>query len=216
MWNGRSQRRDGAAAGIGWNADSPRPNPIRLILKRRVEFRAQQVPAFAHNQPAVVRPVRQQIHQSLQTSEAWPRAVLVLVRPGRVLFQVFAVRERHVDGVEGDDQVGVFVHFGERVDHARFAADGPCEGLVWEAVAGAHPFFVDDGEVGGGYCGGVVAVVTQTAARRLIVSFFGLTLLDDRCNKTSCWRFVMGLTSLRGTCEILRRIGLLFHVGLRL
>lgn len=139
--------------------DLPSPNPIRLVLKRLVELLAKQMPALTHNQAAVVRSVRQQIHQPLQTSEARARAVLVLVRPGRVLFEIFAIGERHVDGVEGDNQVFVFVDLFEGGDDAWFAPDRPREGLVRQAVAGAHAFFVDDGEVGGGDCVGVVAVV---------------------------------------------------------
>lgn len=142
-----------------FNNHSPRPDAIRLVLKRRVEVLAAQVRAFAHDQAAVVGPIGQQIDQALQAAEARARAVLVLVRPGRVGRQVGAVGEAHVDGVEGDDQVLRLVDGFEGADDAGLGADGPGEGLVRQAVAGAHAFLVDDGEVAGVDGAGVVAVV---------------------------------------------------------
>lgn len=108
----------------------PRPDAIRLILESLVELFAQLMSTFAHNQASVVRSVWEQIHQTLQAPEPGPRAVLVLVGPRRVRFQVLAVGEAHVDGVEGHNQVLGLVDFLERTDNAGLRANSPCEGLM--------------------------------------------------------------------------------------
>lgn len=135
-----------------------------------MELLRQAVRALAHDQPAVARPVGQQVDQPLQAAEARLLRVLVLVRPGLVGLHVGAVGEGHVDGVEGDDEVGRVVDALEGGDEPGLLADGPGEGLVRDAVAEAHALLGDDGQVGFFDGGGVVAVEAEAAGAGGVVS----------------------------------------------
>lgn len=146
---------------------SPSPDLVRLILKILVELLTEKMCTLANDQTTVFITVREDIDQALETAEAGVLGVLVLMGPGLVDLDVFAVGERGVDGVEGDNKVFGVVDALEGLDDAGFLADGPGEGFMGDAVACDHAFFGDDGE---GLCldgAGVVALEAHASVANL-------------------------------------------------
>jgi hypothetical protein len=125
---------------------SPSPDFVWLILEVPVELFTEEMCALANDETTVFVTVREDVDKALKTAETGVLRVLVLVRPGFVDLDVFAVGERSVDSVKRDDQVLCVVDALEGFDDARFLADSPSEGFVSDAVACDHSFFGDDGE----------------------------------------------------------------------
>ena len=66
----------------GWNS--------LLVDELLVEFLRQKMAASAHNQSTVICSIWQQVHKTLQAPESWLRWILILMRPGRVWWNIFA------------------------------------------------------------------------------------------------------------------------------
>lgn len=136
----------------GWDGFFPGHLPVELL--------AEDVGTFADNQAAVVRAVGEHVDQALHDPESRLARVLVLVRPGLVGWEIGAVREAEVDGVEGDDQVFVVVDLLEGGHDRRLGAHFPHEVLVCDSVVETHALLVDDGQLvlgDGGLVGAVEA-----------------------------------------------------------
>lgn len=108
---------------------SPCPD-LRLVDKLFVEFFGKKMCAFAHDQAAIVGSVRQKVHKTLETAEAWLQRVLVLVRLGLVDGELFAVWKREIDGVEAHGQVVGGMYFLEGTYDTRLLAYCPRPRLV--------------------------------------------------------------------------------------
>ena len=138
-------RRFNTVRGIG-RSFVPGPDPL-LILEHFMELLTQQMRPFTDDQAPVVRPVRQQIDQTLQTPEPGILGILVLMRPGLVRLDVCSVGEPDIDRVKRDDQVGRVVDLFKGCDHARLLTHRPGEGFMGDRVAQTHALLVDIGQV---------------------------------------------------------------------
>jgi hypothetical protein len=95
-----------------------------------VELLGKQVSTLADDQSAVLRTVGQKVDKSLKTAEARLLWVLILVGPGLVGLQIFAVGEGDVDCVEADDEVLSGVDLLESANDTWLLADIPCPRFV--------------------------------------------------------------------------------------
>jgi hypothetical protein len=112
-----------------------------------MELLTQKMRPFTDDQTSVVRPVRQQIDQTLQTPEPGFLGILILMRPGLVWLDVCPVWEPDIDRVKGDDQVGRIIDLFKGCDHARLLAHRPGKGFMGDRVAETHALLVDIGQV---------------------------------------------------------------------
>lgn len=131
-----------------------------------MESLAQQMCTLADNQATIVRSVRQQVDQALQTSESVLSGVLVLMGPGLVWWQIGPSGETEVYCVERHDQIIGTKDSLEDRQNARLGSDLPNEILVCDGVIEAHALVVDFGEVLGLPGATVIAVVTKTTVVR--------------------------------------------------
>ena len=95
--------------------------------------------APADDQSTVLRAVGQKIDKALEAAEARLLRILILVGPGLVWLEIFAVGERDVDGVEADDEVLCVVDLLESTNDTRLLAYIPCPRLVrstWKMLVG--------------------------------------------------------------------------------
>jgi len=99
----------------------------------------------------------------LETSKAWFRRVLVLVRPRLILWEVGAVVEADIDCVERHNEIGSTVDFFERFDNTRFGANLPYKILVWGCIVQNHSLFIDDGEVIPFDSARIVSIISKVA-----------------------------------------------------
>lgn len=89
--------------------------------------------ALADNQPAIFRSVWQKVDKALKAAEAWLQRVLILVGPGLVCLEIFAVGEAEVDCVKADDEVLGIVDLLKGAYDTGFLTDRPCPRLVRSA-----------------------------------------------------------------------------------
>lgn len=95
--------------------------------------------ALANDQSTVLRAVGQKVDKALQAAEARLFRILVLVGPGLVGLEIFAVGEGDVDGVEADDEVLSVVDLLESTNDTRLLANIPSPRLVrgtWKMLVG--------------------------------------------------------------------------------
>jgi hypothetical protein len=80
--------------GIGEAVPLLGPGPdLRLVDELLVELFGEEMCALADDESTVLGTIGQEVHQTLKTAEAGLERVLVLMRPGLVGLEVFAVRE---------------------------------------------------------------------------------------------------------------------------
>ena len=94
----------------------PRPNLILLILKLLMKFPTQQMRPLAYNQATILRPIRKQVNQTLQTPEPRLQRVLILMRPGLIRLDILAVGETNPNRIEGNDQILRAIDLFKRLD----------------------------------------------------------------------------------------------------
>lgn len=105
----------------------PRPNLILLILKLLVEFLTQQMRSLAYNQATILRPVRKQVNQTLQTPEPRLQRVLILMWPGLVRLDILAAGETNANRIKGNNQILRAVNLLKRLDDLGLLAHAPGE-----------------------------------------------------------------------------------------
>lgn len=86
--------------------------------------------AFADDQSAVLRSVRQKVDKALEAAEAWLCGILILMGPRLVCREFLAVGEGKVDCVEADDKIFGIVNLLESSDDTRLLTNSPCPLLV--------------------------------------------------------------------------------------
>jgi hypothetical protein len=112
-----------------------------------MELLAQQMRPLAYNQATILRPIRKQVDQTLQTPESRLLRVLILMWPGLVWLNVLAIRETDTNGIKGHNEILSVVDLLESFDDFRLLAHGPGKGLVGDGVSQAHALLVDIGKV---------------------------------------------------------------------
>jgi hypothetical protein len=122
--------------------------------------------SLADNQATIVRSVRQQVDQALQTSESILGGVLILMRPRLVWWQIGSSSKTEVYCIERYDQVVSTKDGLKDGQNARLGADLPDEVLVCDGVIEAHALVVDLWEVLGLPGATVIAVVSKTTVVR--------------------------------------------------
>lgn len=81
--------------------------------------------SLADDKSTVLGSVGEEVDKTLKTAEAGLEGVLVLVSPGLVGLEIFAVGEGEVDGVEADNKILRLVDLFECADNAGLLADCP-------------------------------------------------------------------------------------------
>lgn len=157
---------------------SPSPDLVWLILEVLVKLFTKKMCTLANDQTTVLITVGEDVDKALKTAKTGVLGVLVLMRPGLVDLDIFAVGERGVDGVERDDEIFGVVDALEGFDDTGFLANGPGEGFVGDAVACDHAFFGDDGK---GLCLDGAGVVTLEAHAAVAKSFVSMLFFSSNC-----------------------------------
>ena len=86
--------------------------------------------ALADDQSAVLGTIGQKVDKALEAAEARLLGVLILVGPGLVGLEIFAVGEGEIDGVKADDEILGGVDLLESADDTRLLANIPSPRLV--------------------------------------------------------------------------------------